>query len=64
MFETNDFVFVGVVGLEPTYRESQYELFVDAGRFYRPAAVTLAISIFQIIENCIGGREFSTGTRF
>ena len=25
-----------VVGLEPTYREDQYELFVEAGRFYRP----------------------------
>ena len=36
MFETNDFVFVGVVGLEPTYREDQYELFVKAERFYRP----------------------------
>ena len=53
-----------VAVLEPTYRESQYELFVDTGRFYRPAAVTLVISIFQIIENCIGGREFSTGTGF
>ena len=53
-----------VVVLEPTYRENQYELFVDAGQFYRPAAVTLAISIFQIIENYIGGREFSTGTGF
>ena len=36
MFETNDFVFAGVVGLEPTYREDQYELFVKAERFYRP----------------------------
>ena len=27
---------VPVVGLEPTYRKGQYELFVDAGRFYRP----------------------------
>ena len=35
-FKINDFVFVRVVGLEPTYREDQYELFVEAGRFYRP----------------------------
>lgn len=24
------------VGFEPTYRKDQYELFVNAGRFYRP----------------------------
>ena len=36
IFKINDFVFVRVVGLEPTYREDQYELFVEAGRFYRP----------------------------
>lgn len=24
------------VGFEPTYREDQYEQFVNAGRFYRP----------------------------
>ena len=30
------YYFVPVEGFEPTYREGQYELFVDAGRFYRP----------------------------
>lgn len=25
MFETNDFIFVRVVGFEPTYREDQYD---------------------------------------
>lgn len=49
-----------MVGLEPTYREGQYELFVNAGRFYGPLPLHWRISILQIIENCIGGREFST----
>ena len=36
---------MGVVGLEPTYREDQYELFVEAGRFYRPLPLHSQINL-------------------
>ena len=35
-----------VVGLEPTYRKGQYELFGDAGRFYRPLPLHWQIILF------------------
>ena len=36
------------VGFEPTYREDQYELFVEAGRFYRPVPL-LRLAIITLI---------------
>ena len=42
------------VGFEPTYREDQYELFVNAGRFYRPVPLLrLDIESFWVIYTTI-----------